>query len=63
MSKMRDGRDVVGYYAVHLFNRLPAAIKTYDKNVFNNRIKLFLLRSAFYSVDDFLDTEFSSANK
>ena len=56
LGRTRGGTD---YYCIKFFNVLPTRIKTLEDKVFINKIKSYLCRKAFYSIEDYLNCNFN----
>lgn len=56
LSKSRNGS---GYYSPKLFNALPPWFRVIDEQSFRKRLKVFLVAGAFYSINEFLNADFS----
>ena len=57
LSKTRNG---TGYYGIKFFNALPHEIQQLNYNCFKTVIKKILIENAFYTVNEFLDGDFST---
>ena len=56
LSKSRNG---TAYYAVKFYNALPLNIRRLDHLRFKTVLKKFLTDNAFFSINEFLDADFS----
>lgn len=52
LSRTRRGSD---YYCVKFYNALPVPIRALDTRVFLIRVKAYLINSAYYSFDEYLN--------
>lgn len=57
--RLTRSRDGTGYYGVKLFNILPEWLKSLNLNTFKIIIKKYLKKKAFYTIDEFLQNDFS----
>lgn len=55
LNRTRNGYN---YYGVKFFNRLPHSLKSLEPNILKRKLKRFLIQSAFYSFDEFLEAEY-----
>nr|CAI5834912.1 unnamed protein product [Callosobruchus analis] len=57
----RVGRchDGPGYWSIKFFNALPDEVKVLSAKAFKVRVKTYLLKKAFYSFNEFLNSDFS----
>nr|CAI5822017.1 unnamed protein product [Callosobruchus analis] len=48
-----------GYWSIKFFNTLPDEVKVLSAKAFKVRVKTYLLKKAFYSFNEFLNSDFS----
>ena len=53
-SRTGRARDGVNYYCAKLFNALPTCVQDMPLNAYKSVIKMYLLKNAFYSMDEYL---------
>lgn len=57
--RLQRTRDGTNYYCIKLYNVLPEAIKNLEFSQFKLKIKKFLKNKAFYSIEEYLQNNFS----
>lgn len=57
LTKTRNG---TGYYCIKFYNALPLHVRLLPEKPFILRIKKYLLNNAFYSTDEFLNSNLTS---
>lgn len=57
--RLLRSRGGTTYHCVKCYNALPERVKSYDFTKFKTTIKSYLRESAFYDVDEFLQSDFS----
>ena len=57
--RLLRSRGGTTYHCVKCYNALPERVKSYDFTKFKTTIKTYLRESAFYDVDEFLQSDFS----
>lgn len=55
--RLKKSRNSVDYYGPLLYNKLPSYLKMLSLNLFKIKIKSILIASAFYSMNEFLESD------
>ena len=58
-SRLARTRTGPGYYCVKFFNVLPRSIRDLDCDLFLRKIKDYLLKKSFYSIEEYINNQFS----
>nr|CAI5823723.1 unnamed protein product [Callosobruchus analis] len=58
-NRTQKARDGFNYFAIKLYNKLPFSVKSLGFSNFKGKMKQYLQMKAFYSVDEFLENDFS----
>lgn len=53
--RLKRGQNGPNYWAIKFFNKLPISIRNLPLNIFKHRMKLFLIKKAFYNFNEFLN--------
>ena len=51
--RLEKSRHATDYYGPYFFNKLPLQIRILPLNQFKNKIKIFFISKAFYSLNEF----------
>ena len=54
--RLKKSRISTNYFGPTFFNKLPVTIRSLEEKPFIKRVKKYLLKKAFYTVQEFLDT-------
>lgn len=57
--RLTRSRDGLNYYCIKFFNAIPTHVRTMESKTFLAKLKSYLLKNAFYSFEEFMNSEFT----
>ena len=56
--RLTKSRDAINYFCIKFLNTLPDEVRRYNSHDFLKNVKQYLIRRAFYSLDEYLNNNF-----
>lgn len=58
LTKLKLVSSSPHFMAIKIYNKLPNSIKSIENaNLFNNKLKMYLVNNCFYSLDEFFSSD------